>query len=339
MSEIGDRVKAHLQYVADSFASVLSFDIDPHLSEQDNVRKVIQQTGLVCAVVAVVNPLPLTDLIILAPLHTKMTFHIGRVKGFEVTNEGALEVLREVVSAVGMSMVGSALASFVKLIPVLGQFVFVPVVYGATWAIGCAVDAYFDGLRTGQIPTADEIKDLFNRELSRGKAEGAAIGRDQIDRAHEELKRRVHEREQKHGAPREDAPTGDATVTRVGVPKGDATPHKIRVSERPVRRPNEKTIGEPEEPAEKPEAKKKLDLGPATPAQGSEAPEASAPQAKTIGPATPAAGVEKAPAPAPPAKDPKTDLVETLERLAKLHAAGALTQEEFDAAKKKLLSS
>ncbi|MBI3724046.1 SHOCT domain-containing protein [bacterium] len=242
-------------------------------------------------------------------------------------------------------MVGGALASFVKLIPILGQFVFVPVVYGATWAIGCAVDAYFDGLRTGQIPTADEIKDLFSRELSRGKAEGAAIGREEINRAHEELKRRVHERESGHKPSRS---TDSPTVTRVTPSQGtsgDSSP-KIRIQERHVRRPNEKPAEEPEE--EKPAAPgKKLDLGVA-PRKSEPAHEPEvAPAAKTIGPLTPPSGV--APASALPVeaakpivviekKEDKPDLVETLERLAKLHQAGALTAEEFEAAKKKLLA-
>jgi membrane protease subunit (stomatin/prohibitin family) len=42
--------------------------------------------------------------------------------------------------------------------------------------------------------------------------------------------------------------------------------------------------------------------------------------------------------PAPPVQKPQEDVLATIEKLAKLKDAGALTQEEFDAKKKDLLS-
>jgi hypothetical protein len=57
-----------------------------------------------------------------------------------------------------------------------------------------------------------------------------------------------------------------------------------------------------------------------------------------MGPATPSEGivVKAAPVVAPEAR---AKLLDDLERLAKLRESGALTQDEFDAAKKKLLGT
>ena len=355
--QIAHTVKEQLRYVVDSFAGVLSFDIDERLSEEENVATIISQTALVCAVVAIVNPIPFLDLVVLTPIHAKMTLHIGKAKGFSISQERALEVYREVVTAIGASVLGAALASLVKLVPIIGLLVFVPIIYGATYGIGQAVTLYFDGQRSGSIPTAASLAELFKRELKIGKAKGATIGRGELDRAYRELKAKVEERERAKESARaerqpEHEPEPEPEKHAPGTSGNPVTPSRITIRERPVRKPT-KTIGEDADalpsPVEKPE--------PAPPAKPAFVPE------KTIGPETPYAGTVSplAPAPAPaaaPAPAPlpampaitasapaavnapatKVNLVDELERLAKLRDLGALTPEEFDLAKKKLLS-
>lgn len=331
--EIADSVKASLRNVADSFAGVLSFDVNPALSEQENVHRIIQQTATVCAVVACVNPIPLTDPLLLTPIHAKMTFHIGKVKGFAVTQQRALDILREVLSTVGLSLTATWLASFVKPIPVVSFLIYAPIIYGATYGIGHVLEAYFEGLKTGRIPSAEELKNIYKEKLSKGKVEGASLRKEQLDKAYEDLKKRVAEREAKKE---------EVARDRENAKKGN-TPLGIRVKEKPVRRPVEKTFGdeglamkEPE-PEEPPAVELKKTMGPATPAQGVEI--KATPVEKSLGP------LEKAPekivvapaAPAPAPAEEKPNLVNELERLAKLKEVGALTAEEFEAAKKKLL--
>ena len=200
---------------------------------------------------------------------------------------------------------------------------------------------YFHGLKTGAIPTADELRELFKREVSLGKIEGAGIRKEQLDKAYQDLKKRVEEREAKKAERAAEKASGSREHTPLG----------IRVKEKPVRRPIEKTFGEeglvlketkPEEPAL---AESKKTIGPATPAQGVEI--KATPIEKTISPAalSPAPEAPAAPPPTPNVAVPvaaapveeKPKLVDELERLAKLKELGALTPEEFEAAKKKLL--
>ena len=325
--EIADSVKASLKNVAESFAGVVSFNVDPALSEPENVHRIIQHSPTVCAVLACVNPVPLTDFLLLTPVHAKMTFHIGKVKGFEISQERALDILREVLSTVGLSLTATWLASLVKPIPIVSFLVYAPIIYGATYGIGHVVEAYFHGLKTGKIPSSEELKAIYEKQLSRGKVEGASLRKEQLDKAYQELKAKVAEREAKKTERAEQREAEKATE------KGH-TPLGIRIKEKPVRRPADKSMGDdpPPEP--------KVEEPPAFKAE------------KTMGPMTPAAGVDIKIAPtllpergstesrggaaAPPATD-KSKLLDDLERLAKLKEIGALTPEEFELAKKKLL--
>ncbi len=350
--DIADSVKASLKEVIDSFAGVLSFDVHPSLSEQENVHRIIRQTAMVCAVVACVNPIPLTDFLLLAPIHAKMTFHIGKVKGYQVTQERALDIVRETLSTIGLSLTATWLASFVKPIPVVSFFIYFPIIYGATVGIGHVIEAYFEGLKTGRIPSGDELRAIFKSQNSAGKVEGASMRKEQLDKAYEDLKQRVAEREAKKAQAAQERHAG-------GSGQKD---HElgIRVKEKPVRRPVEKTFGDDGTPAlakvEDPAPESRKTIGPATPAAGVEI--KATPVEKTIGfggaPAppvvaptpvpTPALAPAPTPAPAPaataaPAAAPsKQQFIDDLERLAKLKEAGILTAEEFDQAKKKLLA-
>ena len=333
--EITGAVKEQLQSVVESFAGVLSFEVHPGLSEQENVKKIIEQTATVCAVIGCVTRIPLSDVVFLTPIHVKMTLHIAKAKGFEITKERALDILRELLSTVGLSLTGLYIASFVKVIPIVDVIFYVPIVYGTTYGLGRVVEGYFHGLKTGVIPSADDLRELFKREMSRGKVEGASLGKAQLDKAYAELKRKVDERTQKKAPPAE--------------PEKGHTPLGIRIKEKLVRRPVEKTMGDeaplakepvPEKAEEPPPAfEAKKTIGPATPASGIDIKVGI--HEKTIGnaePPPPPPAPPPAPAPAAPAADGKAKLLDDLERLAKLKEMGALTAEEFELAKKKLLA-
>ena len=343
--DIADTVKARFREVVDSFAGVLSFQVHPSLSEQENVHQIIRQTATVCAVVAWVNPIPLTDFLLLAPIHAKMAFHIGKVKGYQVSQERALDIVRETLSTLGLSLTTVWLASFVKPIPVVNVIFYAPLIYGATVGIGHVIEAYFEGLKTGRIPSADELRAIFKSQNSAGKVEGASLRKEQLDKAYEDLKQRVAEREAKKAQVAQERHAG-------GSGQKD---HElgIRVKEKPVRRPVEKTFGDDGTPAlakvEDPAPESRKTIGPATPSAGVEI--RATPVEKTFGAAptpapapapTPVSAPTPAPAAAataPPVAAPsKQQFIDDLERLAKLKEAGILTAEEFDQAKKKLLA-
>jgi uncharacterized protein (DUF697 family) len=321
VDEILKAAKDQLQYTLESFVNVFSLDVDPRLSERENTDKIITQSAVVGSVVFVLQPIPFTDLLLIAPLLAKMTLHIGKAKGFTITQERALEIVREIIAAVGMAWATGIVAiGFAKLIPILGGLLVVPLVYGAVFAVGRVAELYFDGMKKGTVPRADEMVELFKREFSEGKARGAALRKEDLEAAARDLKARIAAREAaKAREPRESPGT---EVRELG----------IKVREREVKKPKP-GMDEPEL-AEAPRGGKTIgpssgDAPPPPPAQ----PEPPGRGKKTIGPALEPA----APAvPATPAA-PAGAFVSELERLAKLRDVGALTPEEFETAKKKLL--
>lgn len=290
--------------VVTSFANVFKFEADPALSEAENVDRVIAETGLVAACLACVQPIPAADFLILTPLHAKMCLHIGRIKGFELSNERALEIVREVMGTVWLAVASQVLiGSFVKILPVMGSVMTFPLNYAATWAIGKVVDYYFDCLREGIVPSGEAMKALFAEQFKVGRRRGEELDKDDIKRRADELRRKVEARDPSLRTETRfeaDAPAEGASPAAASPAGVEAARGKIKISPREGAAPRPKTIGGPS-PAE-----------------------AAAPPATAESGATPAA-------------PGGSGLIDQLERLARLHQAGVLDAAEFEQAKRRLL--
>ena len=101
---------ASLGYLVESFVNVFKLDVDPLASEKTNVGKIIDQSALVSAVIVFVQPFPIADFVVMAPLLAKMTLHVGKAKGFDISQERALEIVREVIGAIGLAWAATAVA-------------------------------------------------------------------------------------------------------------------------------------------------------------------------------------------------------------------------------------
>lgn len=304
-----------LDHVGESFANLFNLQADPELTERQNVEKVIDQTGTVACIVSMILPIPAADFLTLTPLQAKMTLHIARIKGFQLSEERAKEIVKEIVGVLGLSLTAHLLiVSVSKLIP-FGGLLTVPLIYAATWAIGNVVDYYFDCLRSGNEPSAAAMKALFAEQFRVGKRRGEALDEGDLRRKAEELRRKVEARDPslrtetrfEAGDGRAPSSASPASGLAAGA-SGDGPRPKIKVTPRDLNEGSgsRKTIGAESD-------------------------------AVVVG-----AGVE---APAPPAAAPAAaaapaggNLIDQLERLARLHAAGVLTPEEFEQAKKRLLA-
>ena len=79
-----------VERVTQSVANVFRFEVDPALDERENVEQVIAETSLVAGLIACIQPIPAADFLVLAPLQAKMALQIGKIKGFELSQERAL---------------------------------------------------------------------------------------------------------------------------------------------------------------------------------------------------------------------------------------------------------
>jgi len=134
----------------------------------DAARSLSEKCGYAAAALTIL-PIPLSEVVAVVPLHVGMVVGIGNIYGAEVTRESAQELLLKIGTTVGLSLVGTKLAtSAAKMIlPVLGGLLAAPFMYASTIAIGTIARMYYE--RSGELSEA-EMKALYKEAFSRAKS-------------------------------------------------------------------------------------------------------------------------------------------------------------------------
>jgi len=130
-------------------------------------RELIQ----VCAVAAgamTVQPIPLVDTALIAPIQIGLVQGIGKIHGYKLDRTSILEI----ISTFGASIVAQNLImAAAKLIPFFGWVITISMAYALTWAIGEVSEHYF---RNGRNVDEGELKAMFERVYKTKKDEKAA---------------------------------------------------------------------------------------------------------------------------------------------------------------------
>jgi uncharacterized protein (DUF697 family) len=130
------------------------------------VRELVQ----VCSVAAgamTIQPFPLVDTALIAPIQIGLVQGIGKIHGHKLDKKSILEIL----STFGASIVAQNLImAAAKLIPFFGWVVTISMAYALTWAIGEVSDHYF---RNDRNVSADELRAMFERIYKTKKDEKA----------------------------------------------------------------------------------------------------------------------------------------------------------------------
>lgn len=130
-----------VKQVLDNF----NFDVDPQLSREENVDEVIKSAALLSGAIAV-EPIPFADMLLITPVQAKMVLHIGKIYGFDITTERALEIVQElgVTLAYGFAA-RQVMRGLAKMaLPLIGGLITAPAVYGWTFALGRLAQNYFE---------------------------------------------------------------------------------------------------------------------------------------------------------------------------------------------------
>jgi len=154
-------------------------------AEKDGaVRDVIQVCSIAAAAVTI-QPVPLLDTALVAPIQIGMVQAIGRVHGYKLDRKSILEIL----GTFGASLVAqNVIMAAAKLIPFAGFLITTSMAYALTWAIGEVSDHYF---RNGRGVPEGELRDMFKRVYEQKKAEKQAQnkGNDTLKDRLEQLKK------------------------------------------------------------------------------------------------------------------------------------------------------
>lgn len=131
------------------------------------VRELVQ----VCSVAAgamTIQPLPLLDTALIAPIQIGLVQGIGKIHGYKLDQKSILEIL----STFGASIVAQNLImAAAKLIPFFGWIFTISMAYALTWAIGEVSDHYF---RNDRKVDEHELRAMFERVYKSKKEEKAA---------------------------------------------------------------------------------------------------------------------------------------------------------------------
>ena len=158
------------EQLRESFVSAQLASLDVKKDEAYTIAKAAAASATAAAGL---NPVPVSDALLLAPIQLGMCIKIGRI--FFGSVEGISALLKTQI----MSILGKQIAtSLTKLIPILGNIVNATVAGALTYALGAAITeiyskAYEDMLKTGKMPDWAKLlnSDMFDIAFNKGREE------------------------------------------------------------------------------------------------------------------------------------------------------------------------
>jgi uncharacterized protein (DUF697 family) len=141
------------------------------LSDDEKVHQLITIGSAVCAGIAV-QPIPFADAFILTPLQAYLGSRIGAVRGFSISQKKAKDLIIELSGVVGLGMLAQqAIIGVYKVgLPFLAGFTTIPLVFGATFAIGKVMDYYFIQKLKGNVISKDAMREIFKNAKKDSKS-------------------------------------------------------------------------------------------------------------------------------------------------------------------------
>ena len=159
----------------ESFISAQKVSIS---SKKDAAYKIVKTFSVTVATSAGLNPLPMSDSLLIAPQQIAMSVKISKIFGFDSFGENAKALLQsQLVSLAGKQLV----TSLTKFIPIAGQVINASVAGSMTFALGTALieiyaKAYEDYLNTGNLPnwmelfSSETFSNIFSAKMEEYKS-------------------------------------------------------------------------------------------------------------------------------------------------------------------------
>lgn len=152
---------------------IIAIEKRTDLTEDEKVSQITNKFSIACAAIAT-QPIPIADFFVLTPIQGYMGTRIAAIRGISISEGKATDLLKELAGVVGLGMLGQnfVLTAYKVGVPYAGGFMTIPLVYGATYAIGRVMDAYFKQKRKGESIDKEALKLIWKETLEKKKAEG-----------------------------------------------------------------------------------------------------------------------------------------------------------------------
>src|SRR5690554_4952012 len=140
------------------------------LTDDQKVTRIITVFSTTCAAVAV-QPIPFADIFVLTPIQAFMGKKIADIRGFNITEAGAKEIIIEISGLVGLGLLSQQLVigAYKTVIPFIAGVTTIPLVFGLTYGMGRVMDYYFEKKIKGQKVDPDMVKSIFKQAREEGK--------------------------------------------------------------------------------------------------------------------------------------------------------------------------
>src|SRR5690606_6262665 len=124
---------------------VLDIERRTDLTDDEKVTRICTVFGTTCAAVAV-QPIPFADIFVLTPIQAFMGKKIADIRGYNISEAGAKEIFIELSGLVGLGFLSQQLVigAYKTVLPFLGGFTTIPLVFGLTFGMGKVMDHYFE---------------------------------------------------------------------------------------------------------------------------------------------------------------------------------------------------
>ena len=168
-----------LKFIKDNTYGINQLNIPP----EEKVEKLLRRFSAICAATAV-QPIPFMEIFTLTPIQAYMGTLIGQARGYKFS---MMEVYKEIIGVIALGFLAqqSILGLYKTIIPFLGGFTTIPLVFVFTYAIGKVMDFYFVSKTQGKTLTKDDLKNLFKQAKKDAKKN---FSKDEIKKKTQEAK-------------------------------------------------------------------------------------------------------------------------------------------------------
>ena len=151
-------------------ANITDIENREDLTNNEKVSQIIKLFAAVCAGLAA-QPIPFADIIVLTPIQAYMGTRIAAIRGVPVSKSGATTIIKEIAGVVGLGLLAQQLVigAYKTVIPFLGAFTTIPLVFGFTYGIGRVMDAYFLAKSKRQHLSPEAMKNIWQTAYKEGK--------------------------------------------------------------------------------------------------------------------------------------------------------------------------
>lgn len=145
---------------------------DPSIDKNAKAKVIIHATALICAIVAV-QPIPFADIFVLSPIQLVMVTALNKVLGNPYQKSSLKEVLTSLLGVVGWGTMAQhiILGLYKSVLPFMGGLTTIPLVYAATFALGCGAKVLIESKKNQQNISDEALKAAFQKAKAEASAE------------------------------------------------------------------------------------------------------------------------------------------------------------------------